>query len=150
MIASIFEHPGMPGHAAPRRGLVPLSHLWFGIFGGPFVWAVQLLVDFALVAHFCYPNDTPIATPTFGGVRAVALVVSAICSLVSVAALFTALRSWRITRHGRECEHREVAEVGEGRARFMALAGLLVSGIFIYAVLMNALPIVTLPICILS
>lgn len=150
MTARLFDHPAMPGHAAPRRGLVPLSHLWFGLFGAPAMWALQLIADFALVAHFCYPNDTPIASPTFGGVRAVALVVSVICLAVGLAALFTALRSWRITRHGRDGEHREVAEVGEGRARFMAMAGLLVSGIFIYGILMAALPLLTLPVCILS
>lgn len=150
MTARIFEHPGMPGHAAPRRGLVPLWKLWFGIFGGPVVWAIQLIVDYALVAHFCYPNDTPVASSSFGGVRAVAIAVSVLCLVVAVAALFTALHSWSVTRHGHEGEHREVAEVGEGRARFMAVAGLLVSGIFIYGVLMNALPIVTLPVCILS
>ncbi len=117
------------------------------MFGGPFVWALQSIADFALVAHFCYPNDTPVATPTFGGVRAVGLAVSVVCLLVAVAALFTALRAWGVTRHGHEGEHREVAEVGEGRARFMALAGILVSGIFVYAVLMNALPLVTMPVC---
>lgn len=147
-MTAIFDHEGMPGHAAPRRHLIPLRVLWFGLFGAPAVWAVQLVTDYALTSHFCYPNDTPLASPTFAGVRVVALVVSAVCLAVSVAALFTALHSWRATRHGHEGEHRHVAEVGEGRARFMAIAGLLVSGIFIYGVLMNALPLVTLPICI--
>lgn len=146
-MTAIFEHPATPGHAAPRRGIVPLSVLWFGLFGAPAAWALQSIADYALVSHFCMPNDVPLAQPTFGGVRVIALVVSVLCIVTAVAALFTAIHAWQATRHGHGGEHRHVAEVGEGRARFMALAGILVSGIFIYGVVMNALPLVTLPIC---
>jgi hypothetical protein len=66
---------------------------------------------------------------------------------VSLLALVTAYRSWNMARYGHDREHHELLEVGEGRARFMALAGILVSAVFVFAVLMNALPLVMRTVC---
>ena len=135
------------GQAAPRAGIVPLSTLMFGIFAAPAAWAVQTIVDYGLVSHFCYPDDTPVAAPTFHWVRGASLLVSAVALFVALLALITAYRSWQVTRHGHENEHHELLEVGEGRARFMAFAGVLVSAVFVFAVLMNALPLATQTVC---
>lgn len=147
-----------PAHPAPARGIVPYWRLWYGLFGAPTIWSIQLIADYALVAHFCYPGNVPIGQPTFGGTRAVGLVVAVVALLVSIGSLLVALASWRETRESHGGETREgayggatarerVLEVGEGRARFMALSGVFVSGIFIFAVLMTALPLVTMPLC---
>lgn len=136
-----------PGHPAPARGVVPLWRLWFGLFGAPAVWALQLIADYALVSHFCYPSDTPLADPTWGGTRTVTVVVSVLTLLGAVAALWTAIASWRQLREGREREHHQLLEVGEGRARFMAFAGILLSSVFIFGILMNGLPVITMPLC---
>lgn len=140
-----------PGHPAPHAGVVPLAALWFGLFGAPAAWAAQLITNYALNAHFCYPSDTPQASPAFGGVRAVGLVVSAVLLVIAIAALFVAIRSWRKTRleagQNRSPDHHETAEIGEGRTRFMAMSGILVSGIFLFGVLMNGLPLIAMPVC---
>jgi predicted signal transduction protein with EAL and GGDEF domain len=135
------------GHTAPRAGIVPVSRLWFGIFGAPAAWAVQTIVDYSLISHFCYPDDAPLSKPTFHAVRGTSVLVSAVMLFIVLLALVTAYRSWNATRHGHENEHHELLEVGEGRARFMALAGLLVSVVFLFAVVMNALPLLTRTIC---
>jgi hypothetical protein len=135
------------GRPAPRARVVPLRNLWFGIFGAPVAWALQTIVDYGLMSHFCYPNDAPVSTPTFHAVRGVSVVVSAVMLLVVLLALVTSYRSWMATRHGYEKEHHELLEVGEGRARFMAFAGLLLSVVFLFAVVMNALPLVTRTVC---
>jgi hypothetical protein len=138
---------GHSRHPGPRRGVVPLPALWFGIFGAPAAWALQLIADYSLVAHYCYPSDAPVHAPAFGALRGVGLAVSAIVIVVVLLALATAFRSWRETRHGHDAEHHQLAEVGEGRARFMALAGILLSFVFLFAVLMNALPLITSSLC---
>jgi hypothetical protein len=138
---------GQSGHPAPRRGIVPLPMLWFGIFGAPAAWALQTIADYSLVSHYCFPGDAPVQSPTFHAVFGVGVLISAVVVVVSVLALVTAIRSWSATRHGHESEHHELLEVGEGRAKFMAFAGVLLSVVFLFAVLMNALPLVTNTIC---
>ena len=134
-------------HPAPRRGIVPLPALWFGLFGAPAAWALQTITDYSLVAHYCYPSDAPLHAPTFSAVRGVGFAVSGMMLVIVLLALITALRSWREIRHGHDAEHHELAEVGEGRARFMALAGVLLSFVFLFAVLMNAVPLITNSLC---
>jgi hypothetical protein len=142
----------VPEHPATHRGTVPMPLLWFGLFGAALAWALQLLSNYWLFSHFCYPTVSPRATPTFGGVRLVGIVVSGVLLLVAVAALLTALRTWKRTReeahrHRAARQRVEAAEVGEGRTRFMAMAGVLVSGIFVYGLVMNAMPLLFMPIC---
>ena len=142
----------VPRHPAPRHGTVSMPLLWFGLFGAALAWALQLISNYWLFSHFCYPTVTPRATPTFDGVRVIGIVVSGVLLLVAVAALLTAVRSWRRSRgeahRRRELRQRaETAEVGEGRTRFMAMAGMLVSGIFVYGLLMNAMPLLFMPVC---
>lgn len=134
-------------HPAPRRGIVPLPTLWFGIFGAPIAWALQLIVDYSLVAHYCYPRDVPLDTPPFGALRVTGILVSVALVLIGVAALLTAVHSWGKARHGHDREHHELLEVGEGRARFMAFGGVLLSAMFLFALLMTALPLFTNSLC---
>lgn len=134
-------------HPAPRRDIVPTRVLWFGIFGAPAAWALQTIVNYSLVSHFCFPGAMPRRTPTFDALRTTGIAVSIIVVVVVLLAMATAVRSWRATRHGHDAEHHELLEVGEGRARFMAFAGVLLSGVFLFAVLMNALPLITNAMC---
>ena len=134
-------------HPAPRRDIVSTGVLWFGIFGAPAAWALQMIVNYGLVSHFCFPNTMPRRTPTFDALRGTAIAVSVVVLVLVLLALATALRSWRATRHGHDAEHHELLEVGEGRARFMAFAGILLSAVFLFAVLMNAVPLVTNAMC---
>ena len=134
-------------HPAPHRDIVSIRVLWFGIFGAPAAWALQTIVDYGLVSHFCYPDAKPRLAPTFGALRGTGIVVSVIVTVVALLAMTTALRSWSATRHGHDAEHHELLEVGEGRARFMAFAGVLLSAVFLFAVLMNALPLITNAMC---
>ena len=146
-MTAVYGHEAAADHQAPRKHLVGLPALWFGLFGAPAAWAAQLISNYALMGHFCYPRDTPLASPTFGGVRALSIVISAILLLVGVTALTVALHSWNAARYRRAAEHHEVAEVGEGRTRFMAMAGIVASGIFVYALVMAGIPLVTMPVC---
>ena len=134
-------------HPAPRRDIVSTGVLWFGIFGAPAAWALQTIVNYGLVSHFCFPGTMPRRTPTFDALRGTGIAVSIVVIVVALVALATAFRSWRATRHGHDAEHHELLEVGEGRARFMAFAGILLSAVFLFAVLMNAVPLVTNAMC---
>ena len=128
-------------HAAPHRGRVPLWALWAGLFGGPLLWSVQLLANYAFVAHSCYPTSMPRTTPTFGGVWGLALGISIVALVGTAAAGLVALRSWRATRDEKAGAAASLLDTAEGRTRFMAMTGLVLSGIFLLAVLANGLPL---------
>ena len=144
------------GHPAPARHEVPSWMLWFGLLGGPAAWSAQTLIDLALSAHGCFPQLYPLRAPVIVGVRVIALAVSVVAVIVCAVALVVAWRSWRRTRgehqeqsgHGREHGTRTAAlETGEGRTRFMALAGLLTSITFLLVSVVHLVTIIVVPPC---
>lgn len=144
------------GHPAPARGTVPLWALWFGFLAGPAAWSVQTLVDLSVSAHGCYPQLYPLRAPTIVGLRVITLAVSVVAVAVAVVALVIAWRSWRRTRgehqenSGRGSQHEEgtaALETGEGRTRFMALAGVLTSLTFVVVTAVHLVTIILVPPC---
>ncbi len=128
-------------HLARARPAVAPGALWFGLFGAPLVWSLQLLMSYALVAHACYPASEPMATPVVGGLWTLVLVAGLVALVVALAAGGTAWRSWRTTRAEHPGDEDALLEVGEGRTRFMALAGMLLSGVFLLGIILNAVPL---------
>ncbi len=59
----------------------------------------------------------------------------------------SACRSWRATQHEHEGEHEALLEAGEGRTRFMALAGMLLSAVFVLGIILNVVPLLMLHPC---
>lgn len=129
-----------PGHPAPERGVVALGTLWFGLFGAAAAWSVQSLVNYVVAAHTCFPRLYPLDTPTIGRAPLwwITVIVSLVALAIGVLGGLAALRSWRATRHEKGGHAHWALETGEGRTRFMASAGLVTSGIFIIAILVNA------------
>lgn len=134
-------------HAAPARHLVGLGALWFGLFGAAAAWSIQELVGYAVIAHACYASWRPLPGSSIGGVWTIALVVSLLTLLVAAAAALTAHRSWRRTRQEHRSAERRQLEAGEGRVRFMALSGLIVSSIFLFNIVMNTIVLFLVPAC---
>lgn len=132
-------------HPAPERGHVALAALWFGIFGGPLAWSLQTLINLTVSAHACFPHLWPLTSPV-SNASGITFVVSLAALGVCIAATFVAVRSWMRTRgeqhgaSGRASENSagtSLIETGEGRTRFMALAGVLASLLFLAASLIH-------------
>jgi hypothetical protein len=138
--------PAMPA-AAPAARAVSDSALWFGLFGAPAVWALQMVIDAALVSHSCYPKSEPLATPMGGWLWGVVLLSGIVAAVIAAGAGATAWRSWRRTREEHHGRDETLLEVGEGRTRFMAVAGMLLSTVFLFGIIMNALPLFLVPPC---
>lgn len=134
-------------HPAPGRHTVRPLLLWFGIFGGPAAWSLQLLINYTVTAHFCYPKDLPLAAPTYGGMWTIAVVVNGLMLSFTLAAGAVAIVSWRTARDEMVGRHNALLEDGTGRTRFMAYAGMLVSGLFLLALIMSAMPLFIVPAC---
>jgi hypothetical protein len=126
-------------HPAPARHAVGASTLWFGLFGAPLAWSVQELAGYAVMSHACYPSWQPLQRLGSPGPWPATLAVSGVMLLVGLAAGLLAFRSWRLTRALHREERHHPLEHGEGRARFMALGGLILSSIFLGGIAMNTL-----------
>ncbi len=133
--------------SAPPRQTALSRWLWFAVLGGPAAWSIQLLVNYPLAAHFCYPRNVPLSKPTFGGLWTALITVNAIMLLTTLAAGAAAIVIWRSARDQATGPHDPVLESGAGRVRYMAYAGMLVSGLFLFAILMSGLPLFIVPVC---
>lgn len=146
-VDSAHPVPHSAAHPAPARHDVRHLFLWFGLFGAPAAWSLQLLINYTVTAHFCYPKDLPLAAPTYGGMWTIAVVVNVVMILVALAAGATAIVSWRTSRDEMIGRHNELLEDGTGRTRFMSYSGMLVSGLFLLALIMSAMPLFIVPVC---
>jgi hypothetical protein len=134
-------------HPAPVVPTVTPAALWFGLFGAPVAWSLQLVASYALVAHGCYPDAEPMTIPVVPGLKTLVLGTGVAALVVALLAGGAAWRSWRATRNEQGGEHEALLEAGEGRMHFMALAGMLLGAVFVMGIVMNVVPVVMLGPC---
>ena len=108
-----------------------------------------MLTDYSTNAHGCFPRMYPLGSPAMGAARMslVLWLVSAVAIAIGAAALVVALHNYLATRHEERGEAHELLEVGEGRTRFMALSGVMLSALFLLASLAHAASMLMLANC---
>ena len=105
--------------------------LWLGLLGGPLAWLVQLALSYPLV---------PLSCAIEWG--AIFHLITLVTALAAVAAGTAAWQSWQQARsEGQESDARQ------GRQEFMALAGVLTSGLFLATIIAQWLPVLFLSPC---
>ncbi|MEA2839145.1 MAG: hypothetical protein QOF41_475 [Methylobacteriaceae bacterium] len=121
--AMMVEHP------APHRERVHLAVLLFGAFVGPIVWALHLFANTAIAGQVCYPGPVPRLTPSpaEAALRLLLGLSGVVAIIIALIGAYVSYRSWRATREEREGSHHHLIEVGEGRTRFLAFAGMFMS-----------------------
>jgi hypothetical protein len=129
--AAATSGPAQGVHPSPHRQNVGAWAMWFGILGAPTAWSLQQLINAPLFAHGCYPKDVPIVEPIWANAGQVALAVEFAAILVCIVAGLVAWRSWRRTRNEKEGSGQRLMGSGDGRSRFMAMVGLICSGLFL-------------------
>jgi hypothetical protein len=134
-------------HPAPHRARASFGWLLFGIFAAPFAWNVQLLVGSAVSGHICYPGDKPLMAPLWDGQRVTLLVTDLAGIVLAVIALLVSLGIWSKVRREREGSSHRLLDVGEGRTRFMAMAGILTSGLFLLALIGASVQVFVFQLC---
>jgi hypothetical protein len=136
-------------HPAPHRGNVSTFALFAGLFAGPMVWGLQLVINYSLASHACYPGSTPLhdVAPGFHTTRAIVLLLNLLAALVALAGAGLSYQHWRATRleHHGDAEH--AIEAGEGRTRFLALWGVMAGLGFFLGILFNTLALLMVPTC---
>jgi hypothetical protein len=139
---SLAEHP------APHRGRVALASILYALFAAPIVWAGDLMVDFAVVSHACYPGDTPLAKATagFDWVWPFVLAANLVALLVIVSGGLVGLRNWRITGPP-EGHHHHLMEKGEGRGRYLSICGMGFASLFFTVTVTMTVALLFFPLC---
>jgi hypothetical protein len=136
-----------PSHPAPARDKAPVTALFFGLMAAPLAWSLQSIGGYAISSEACYPGDTPRLTPMFNGLTSLLLGINFAALLIEALALIIAYRSWAATRHEQGGTPQHLIERGEGRTRFLAMWGILVSGAFIIATLFSTTALMLSPVC---
>lgn len=107
------------------------------------------MADYALIAHSCFPASGQRETLLYPSVAAIVLIVSVVAMLTGVAAIVVGARSYRRVGgdHAADRTQFHDAPISVGRARFMALAGILASTLFLGGMVLHTLGIVMLAPC---
>jgi hypothetical protein len=134
-------------HPSPHRERVGGVAAWFAIVAAPLAWNLQLLVNVPIAAHTCYPHDVPLASPIWSNLGSVTSVVETIAVVVCLAAGLVAWRNWRRARGEKAGSARHLIEGGDGRTRFMAMVGMMMSGLFLIAVIFACFSLYAVPAC---
>lgn len=136
-------------HPAPHRGKVSTGALLGALFAGPVAWGLQLIINYSLVSHACYPGDMPLhdAAPGFHSARTIVLLVNLLAAVLALAGAGLSYQHWQTTRHEHPGEAGHAIDAGEGRTRFIALWGVMAGLGFFIAILFNTLALLMVPSC---
>ena len=130
-----------------------LGRLWWGVAASPVAWVLTELVGYPMVARSCERSIT-------GGMQGLAhprvwmVGLTILLAAVAASGVWVAVRNARATtRSAADAPPPDAYEVtGDriapwGRARFMAIAGVFVSSIFLVGTVMYGLPSLIVNVC---
>lgn len=128
--------------------LVSNRALWFGLGGAPAAWSLQLLADYAIAAHGCFPHQTPLSRPVLA-VHVVTGILGALAVLIAVAALAVSGRNWTMARRAGATPEGETRMGPKhlARVRFMAIGGMMTGALFGFGVVLNGISPGLVPPC---
>ena len=134
-------------HPSPHRGNVSAAALFLGLFAGPVVWGLQLIVNYGVASSACYAGDTPHSMPTWHSAWAVILLLNFLAAILALAGAALSYQHWQATRQEHHGDAGHALEAGEGRTRFLALWGVMTGLGFFVAILFNTLALFMVPQC---
>jgi len=118
-------------------GRVRLVALWVPLLAGPVLWSLTVLVLYPVSAQGCFTGFLPpTVPPDASGARWFGAIWVIVCSVLAVISLVLAVISFRKSRRANGTPDAVLA-----RVRFMAYAGVIVSAVFLFAIVINGLGI---------
>jgi hypothetical protein len=136
-------------HPAPHADRVKLHESFFGLFGGPLAWFLQLCGGYALASQPCFVNGSlaraPPASSHWTWPAMIGLMVVAV--LIALASFLVSRQAFKRTREETHGDHYHLMETGAGRTRFLALWGMVMGSGFALATVLTAVAFLTLPRC---
>jgi hypothetical protein len=141
------ESERSPAHPAPDRHKARFGALVVGLAAAPVGWALQTIIGYSLVSASCYPGAAPLRMPVHPDLRGVLVALNLVALAIGLVGHGVAYRSWSATRTERDGSAAHLLEVGEGRTRFLAMCGRLVSLGFLVATLFTSVSLLLSPLC---
>lgn len=118
--------------------------LWYAVLAGPIGWTLHLLITYGLVEVACNTSLLQFAVAGVPGVVVLVVIATVLTAAPIAYALLVAYRRWRIQREAQD--ERGYGE--EDRAGgFMAVSGIMLSGLFLVATLLEGAPVLVLRPC---
>ncbi|MBN8911527.1 MAG: hypothetical protein J0H65_05590 [Rhizobiales bacterium] len=114
-------------HPAPHRERASAVALAYALGGAPGAWLLHLLVNYGMADRACASHAALSAWSAVVLVDVVAITIATGAAAVSY-------ELFRRTRTEKEGGVQVLVEAGEGRTRFLAVCGLLASGLFLIAI----------------
>ncbi len=134
-------------HPAPSRNRVGIGLLSFCLAAPPLAWSIQSIAGYGISSAACYPGDTPRTLPLFAGMSQLLFCINGVALAISACAVLLAHRNWRKTREESGGEAARLIERGEGRTRFLAMCGLMLSIGFFVAITFTSITLLLSPVC---
>lgn len=134
-------------HPAPVRGRISNLRMLGALLLAPGAWLVQLTVSYFFASNACGRGQDGLVPSVVPTLWLLLLLVNFACLAPGVAGMVFALRAWRRTRDEKPGGGHYLLDVGEGRTRFAALAAVVVSGIFLFAILAEFAAVLILERC---
>ncbi len=140
---------GEAEHPSPHRDRVSTPLLFFGLFAGPVAWGVQLVANFALASHRCYPSDMPRASilPGWQWSSPAILAINIAAAILALIGAAVSFAHWQAARHEHQGSVGHAVEAGEGRTRFLALWGVMTGLGFFVAIVFDTIAFLMVPQC---
>jgi hypothetical protein len=116
--------------------------LWFGILAAPLAWTAQILVAPDLAEILCYRGAAGSGHSRVYGLplESVLFALNVALTAVAVAGVIVSFACWRRVRGAHDPTPAQ-------RATWMALAGILVSALFLIAIVIGFIPLYFLESC---
>jgi hypothetical protein len=134
-------------HPAPYRDRVSFWTLMFGCCAAPIFWLGQLMLGYWVSAQICYGSDHPTVTSAPETLHSALIAFDAVAIVAALVGGTVSLHSWRITQEEKSGGAHHALHTGEGRARFMALWGIMSSLWFLCAIIFNTIGSTVVPLC---
>lgn len=131
-------------HPSPERHNMSPKHMAFGMCGAPLAWFLQMYLSDIISSHNCYPQENPLNRPLWNTDWLLAILCLAALA-TGIAASASAYHQWKRLNEGHDKEH--VANIGEGRSKFMAFCALALSAMFILAIIFTSLGLLLVSPC---
>jgi hypothetical protein len=127
---------------APADARLPVGFaLNYAVFAAPLAWMTQLVFNYALAAHACFPHDIPLQAPVWGGLFWVLIAIDLIAVAIAGLGFVMALGQWTAWR-GADMRH-----VGQRRNRYIAQWAILTSALFSIAIVFTIVMVFIEPVC---
>lgn len=120
------------------------TQLWFGVGFGAFIWALHLVVVYAVQSVSCHWGFLQYNLLGINALRFVLLALTLLAGIGVFTAFWTSYGNYRRLA---EEKRREGVDEPEGRFLFMTEGGALLNGLFLLSITFSAVPILFLRPC---